>query len=91
MSYLCLVPSIWRLKLSPKADRCTFLGFTEDSDACRFLDLSTNSIIEVRDEEFYEDKFIKDKGLLLNDILENTKKSIALYESVSPEAEGVDV
>jgi len=44
-----------------------FLGFTKDSDACKFLGLGTNSIIEARDAEFFEDKFIKDKDLSLKD------------------------
>ena len=50
----------------------------------------TNSIIEARDAEFFEDNFIEDKGLLLKDISETTKKSIALDESISSETEGVD-
>jgi len=52
------------------------LGFAKDSDACRFLDLCTNSIIEARDAEFFEDKFTKDKGLALKYVLENIEKSI---------------
>jgi len=67
-----------------------FLVFFKDSDACRFLDVGTNSIIEARDAEFFEDKFIKDKDLALKNISENTEKFIALDESNSPEAEGTD-
>ena len=50
-----------------------FFSFDKDSDACRFLDLGTNSIIEARDAEFFEDKFIKDKSLLLKYVLEMLK------------------
>ncbi|XP_061360434.1 uncharacterized protein LOC133304417 [Gastrolobium bilobum] len=35
----------------------------EDSAANRFLDLSSNAVIESRDAEFFENKFIKDHGL----------------------------
>ena len=42
-----------------------------------------NSIIEARDAEFFEDKFIKYKGLLLKDIAENTSISNAPDEPVS--------
>ena len=67
-----------------------FLGFTKDSDAYRFLDLGTNSIIKVRDAEFFEDKFIRDKNLLLKEYLKNAENSITPDESISPEAEGTD-
>jgi len=69
---------------------CVFLGFAKDSDACGFLDLGTNSIIEAQDVEFFEDKFIKDKSLSLEDVPENAEKSITLDELISPEAEGTD-
>jgi len=68
-----------------------FFSFAKDSDACRFLDLGTNSIIEARDAEFFEDKFIKDKSLLLKYVLENAEKYIAPDKSISPNAEGIDV
>jgi len=89
LSYI-RIPYIRRPKLSPKANRCVFLDFAKDSDVCRFLDLGTNSIIEARDVEFFEDKFIKDKSFSLKNVPENAKKSIALDESISLEAEGVD-
>jgi hypothetical protein len=50
-----------RPKLGLKAKRCAFLGFAEDSDAFRFLDLGTISIIKACDAEFFEDKVFKDK------------------------------
>ena len=84
------IPDIKRPKIGPKANRFVFLGFTKDSDACRFLDLGTNSIIEARDAEFFEDKFIKDKGLALKDVPENAEKSIVPDESISSEAKGTD-
>ena len=67
-----------------------FLSFAKDNDSCRFLDLYINSIIEARDVEFVEKKFIKDKVLSLKDIPENAKNYIAPDESISPEAEGVN-
>ena len=60
---------IRRPKLGPKANRCVFFGFAKDSDAYRFLNLGTNSIIEAWDADFFEDKSIKDKGLSLKNIL----------------------
>jgi len=42
------ISDIRRTKLGPKANRFVFLGRIEDSDACKFLDLSNNSIIEAR-------------------------------------------
>jgi len=89
LSYI-RIPDIKRPKLGPAANRCVFLGFTKDSDACRFLNLGTNSIIEARDAESFEDKSIKDKGLSLKDVTENAEKPITPNESISPEAEGID-
>ena len=59
------LPDIRRPKLGPKVNRCMFLTFSKDSNDCIFLNLGTNSIIEARDAEFFENKFIKDKGLSL--------------------------
>ena len=50
----------------------------------------TNSIIEAWDAVFFEDKFIKDKGLSLKDVPKNIEKSIVPDESISPEEEGID-
>ncbi|XP_020263201.1 uncharacterized protein LOC109839181 [Asparagus officinalis] len=55
-----------------------------------FLDLGTNFIIEARDAEFFEDKFIKDKCSLLKDIAENTSMSDTQEEPVSRETESVN-
>ena len=66
-----------------------FLVFAKDSDACRFLDLGTNSI-KAREAEFFEDKFIKDKDLSLKNVPENAEKFIAPDESISPEVEDTD-
>jgi len=56
--------------------------FAKESDACKFLDLGTNSIIEARDAEFFKDKFIKDKVLLPKDIPKNAEKFRAPDEQV---------
>ena len=67
-----------------------FLSFVKDSDACRFLNLGINFIIEARDAEFFEDKFIKDKSLSLKNVPKNAEKSIAPNKSISPEAQGIN-
>ena len=67
-----------------------FLVLLKNSDACRFLDLSTNSIA-AQDAEFFKDNFIKDKDLSLKDVPKNTEKSITPDESISLEAEGTDI
>jgi len=46
------IPDIRRPKLGPRANMCVFLGFTEDSDACKFLNLGTKFIIKTQDAEF---------------------------------------
>jgi hypothetical protein len=88
------IPDIRRPKLGQKANKCAFLGFAEDSGAYRFLDLGTNSIIEARDAEFFEDKFIKDKNLTLKDIptTQGPEDSVPTtsVELVPPEDEGID-
>ena len=37
-----------------------FVGYAENSNAYRLLDLSSNTVVESRDVEFIEDKFNKD-------------------------------
>ena len=37
-----------------------FVGYTENSNAYRLLDLSFNTVVESRGVEFIEDKFNKD-------------------------------
>ena len=37
-----------------------FVGYAENSKAYRWLDLSSNIVVESRDVEFIEDKFSKD-------------------------------
>ena len=76
------VLDIRRPKLGPKTNKCVFLDFAEDSDAYRFLDLGTNSIIEAQNAECFENKFIKDKCLLLKDIAENASTSDVPEEPV---------
>ena len=55
-----------------------FLGFAKNSDACSFLNLGPNFIVEAWDIEFFEDEFMKDKDLSLKNIPENAEKFIAL-------------
>ena len=54
-----------------------------------------NSIIEVQDAEYFEEKFIKDKSIMLHDLLENlstkgneipesNKESESMTEEVIP-------
>ena len=65
------LPDIKIDKLGPRTTKAEFIGYAENSDARRFLDLETNSIIETQDAEYFEEKFIKDKSIMLHDLLEN--------------------
>ena len=58
-------------KLKTRTTKAVFLGYVESSDAQRFLDLETNSIIEAQDVKYFEEKFIKDKCIMLYDLQEN--------------------
>ena len=49
-----------RTKLGPRAIKSVFVGYAENSNAYRLLDLSSNTVVESRDVEFIEDKFNKD-------------------------------
>ena len=49
-----------RTKLGPRAIKSMFVGYAENSNAYRLLDLSSNTVVESRDIEFIEDKFNKD-------------------------------
>ena len=46
-----------RTKLGPRAIKSVFVGYAENSNAYRLLDLSSNTVVESRDVEFIEDKF----------------------------------
>ena len=50
--------------------------------------METNSIIEAQDAEYFEEKFIKDKSIMLHDLLEilstrENKNSVSNKESKS--------
>ena len=52
------VPDHKRTKLGPRALKSVFVGYAENSKAYRLLDLDSNVIVESRDVEFLEDKFL---------------------------------
>ena len=54
------VPDPKRTKLGPRAFKSVFVGYAENSKAYRLLDLSSNTIVESRDVEFFENKFSVD-------------------------------
>ena len=49
-----------RTKLGPRAIKNVFAGYAVNSKVYRLLDLSSNTIVESRDVEFIENKFIND-------------------------------
>ena len=49
-----------RTKLGPRAVKNVFVGYAVNSKAYRLLDLSSNTIVKLRDMEFIENKFIND-------------------------------
>ena len=78
------VPDPKRTKLGPKAIKSVFVGYAVNSKAYRLLDLSSNTIVESRDVEFIENKFINDSQIeqkqtqesdsLVNDSLSRNKR-----------------
>ena len=78
------VPDTKRTKLEPKAIKSVFVGYAVNSKAYRLLDLSFNIIVESRDVEFFENKFINDSQIeskqtqesdsLVNDSLSGNKR-----------------
>jgi hypothetical protein len=78
------VPDPKRTKLGPRAIKSVFVGYAVNSKAYRLLDLSSNTIVESRDVEFIENKFINDSqiepkqtqesDLLVNDSLSGNKR-----------------
>ena len=54
------VPYPKRTKFGPRAIKSVFVGYVVNSKAYRLLDLSSNTIVELRDVEFIENKFIND-------------------------------
>uniref|UniRef100_A0A2N9I6E8 CCHC-type domain-containing protein n=1 Tax=Fagus sylvatica TaxID=28930 RepID=A0A2N9I6E8_FAGSY len=59
------VPDPKRTKLGPRAIKSVFVGYAVNSKAYRLLDLSSNTIVELRDVEFIENKFINDSQIPL--------------------------
>uniref|UniRef100_A0A2N9HA68 CCHC-type domain-containing protein n=1 Tax=Fagus sylvatica TaxID=28930 RepID=A0A2N9HA68_FAGSY len=57
------VPDPKRTKLGPRAIKSVFVGYAVNSKAYRLLDLSSNTIVESRDVEFIENKFINDSQI----------------------------
>ena len=78
------VPDPKRTKLGPRAIKSVFVGYAVNSKAYRLLDLSSNTIVESRDVEFIENKFINDSQIepkqtqesnsLVNDSLSGNKR-----------------
>uniref|UniRef100_A0A2N9GVD6 CCHC-type domain-containing protein n=1 Tax=Fagus sylvatica TaxID=28930 RepID=A0A2N9GVD6_FAGSY len=78
------VPNPKRTKLGPRAIKSVFVGYAVNSKAYRLLDLSSNTIVESRDVEFIENKFINDSQIepkqtqesdsLVNDSLSGNKR-----------------
>ena len=69
-------------KLGPRGIKSVFVGYAENSKAYRLLNLDTNVIVESRDVEFIENKFINDSTNELepvvrssNDIGPSTKRN----------------
>ena len=54
------VPYPKRTKFGPRAIKSVFVGYVVNSKAYRLLDLSSNTIVELRDVEFIKNKFIND-------------------------------
>uniref|UniRef100_A0A2N9GWL4 Uncharacterized protein n=1 Tax=Fagus sylvatica TaxID=28930 RepID=A0A2N9GWL4_FAGSY len=78
------VPDPKRTKLGPRAIKSVFVGYAVNSKAYRLLDLSSNTIVESRDVEFIENKFLNDSQIepkqtqefdsLVNDSLSRNKR-----------------
>ena len=59
------VPPSKKVKVGPKTIDCIFIGYAHNSVACRFLvhelnisDIHKNTIMESRNESFFEDVFL---------------------------------
>ena len=68
------VPDSKITKLGPRAIKSVFVSYAVNSKAYRLLDLSSNTIVESRDVEFIENKFINDSQIELK----QTQKSDSL-------------
>ena len=54
------VPDNKRTKFKPKALKSIFIDYVENFNAYRLLDLDSNIIVELRDKQFFENKFLED-------------------------------
>jgi hypothetical protein len=54
-----------RTKFEPRAIKSVFVGYAVNSKSYRLLDLSSNTIVESRDVEFIENKFINNSQIPL--------------------------
>ena len=59
------VPDPKRTKFEPRGIKNVFVGYAVNSIAYKLLDLSSNTIVESRDVEFIENKFINDSQISL--------------------------
>ncbi|MGV7927231.1 hypothetical protein PJO48_29705, partial [Mycobacterium kansasii] len=50
----CRTPDLKRTKLGPRAIKCTFVGYAQNSKAYKLLDIESNTIIKSRDVEFFK-------------------------------------
>lgn len=66
-----------RTKLGPRALRSVFVGYDKHSKAYRLLDLDSNVIVESRDVEFLETRFLKDSTNNQQSNEENTNTSMS--------------
>jgi hypothetical protein len=53
-------PDFKRTKLGARAMKSIFIGYAHNSKAYRLLDIETNIVVESRDVEFFENKFLVD-------------------------------
>lgn len=61
------VPDPKRMKLGPRALKGVFVGYAENSKACKILDLGSNVIVESREVDFIENKFTTDLTSMISD------------------------
>ena len=89
------VPDQKRTKLGPRAIKGIFIGYAQNSKAYRILDSVSNSVVESREVEFIENKFIndstpnleypqKDTEVSQETTVDQSNKSLSEYEMVEP-------
>ena len=60
------------INLIPRGIKSVFVGYAENSKAYRLLNLDTNVIVEARDVEFIENKFINDSTNELESVVRSS-------------------